>query len=84
MAKKNSNKVSNNQPMFFSSFNYKLIGIAIFLIITGFASMYIENEVEGFISLFISPILIMAGYVIVIFAILKHNRGKQEESGQSS
>ena len=84
MAKKNSNKVSNNQPMFFSSFNYKLIGIAIFLIITGFASMYMENEVEGFISLFISPILIMAGYVIVIFAILKHNRGKQEESGQSS
>lgn len=83
MAKKNS-KVSDKQPMFFSSFNYKLIGIAIFLIIVGFASMYMENEVEGFISLFISPILIMAGYIIVIFAILKHNRGKQEESEQVS
>lgn len=83
MAKKNS-KVTDNQPMFFSSFNYKLIGIAIVLIIVGFFSMYMENEIDGFISLFISPILIMAGYVIVIFAILKHNRGKQEESGQSS
>lgn len=83
MAKKNS-KVTDNQPMFFSSFNYKLIGIAIFLIIVGFFSMYMENEIDGFISLFISPILIMAGYVIVIFAILKHNRGKQEKSGQSS
>jgi uncharacterized Tic20 family protein len=83
MAKKNS-KVTDNQPMFFSSFNYKLIGIAIVLIIVGFFSMYMENEIDGFISLFISPILIMAGYVIVIFAILKHNRGNQEESGQSS
>lgn len=83
MAKKNS-KVTDNQPMFFSSFNYKLIGIAIFLIIVGFSAMYMENEIDGFISLFISPILIMAGYVIVIFAILKHNRGKQEESSQSS
>lgn len=83
MAKKNS-QVSDNQPMFFSSFNYKLIGIAIVLIIVGFLAMYMENEIDGFISLFISPILIMAGYVIVIFAILKHNRGKQEESGQSS
>ncbi|MEO9886082.1 MAG: hypothetical protein ABJR05_05910 [Balneola sp.] len=83
MAQQNR-KVSDNQPMFFSSFNYKLIGIAIFLIIVGFASMYLENEIDGFISLFISPLLIMSGYIIVIFAILKHNRGKQEESGQSS
>ena len=83
MAKKNS-KVSDNQPMFFSSFNYKLIGIAIVLIIIGFFAMYKENEVDGFISLFISPILIMAGYVIVIFAILKHNRGKKEESSHPS
>jgi len=83
MAKKNR-KNTDNHPMFFSSFNYKLIGIAIFLIITGFTAMYIENEIHGFISLFVSPIMIMAGYEIVIFAILKHNRGKQEESGQSS
>lgn len=83
MAKKNS-KATDNQPMFFSSFNYKLIGIAIFLVIIGFFAMYMENEIDGFISLFISPILIMAGYVIVIFAILKHNRGKKEESSHSS
>jgi uncharacterized Tic20 family protein len=81
---KNNTKVTDNQPMFFSSFNYKLIGIAIVLIIVGFFAMYMENEIDGFISLFISPILIMTGYVVVIFAILKHNRGKQEESGQSS
>ncbi len=83
MAKKNR-KSNNDQPMFFSSYNYKLIGVSILLIITGFTAMYMENEVEGFISLYISPILIMAGYVIVIFAILKHKRGDQEEPEQVS
>lgn len=83
MAKKKFQN-EDNHPMFFSSFNYKLIGISIFLIFIGFASMYMENEVNGFISLFISPILIMAGYVIVVFAILKHNRTKKEESEQAS
>ncbi|HAH50712.1 MAG TPA: hypothetical protein DF712_19000 [Balneola sp.] len=83
MAKKNSKNI-DKQPMFFSSFNYKIIGIAIFLIITGFTAMYMENEIDGFISLFISPIMVMSGYVIVIFAILKHNRGEQEESSQPS
>ncbi len=83
MAKQNR-KSNNNAPMFFNSFNYKLIGLSILLIITGFTAMYLENEVQGFISLYISPILIMAGYVIVIFAILKHKRGDQEESEQAS
>jgi uncharacterized membrane protein len=83
MTKKKS-KSNDKHPMFFSSFNYRLIGIAIFLIITGFTAMYMENEIDGFISLFISPIMVMSGYVIVIFAILKHNRGDQEEQSQSS
>lgn len=82
MAKQNRKK-EDNQPMFFSSFNYKLIGIAIFLITFGFAAMYWENEINGFISLFVSPILIMAGYIIVIFAILKHSGTDSEESGSS-
>ena len=70
--------------MFFSSFNYKLIGIAITLILTGFAAMYWENEVQGVISLYVSPLVIMAGYVLVIFAILKHNRPDEEEPTPST
>ncbi|MFN1834324.1 hypothetical protein AB2B38_003590 [Balneola sp. MJW-20] len=64
---------NDTKPMFFSAFNYKLIGLSIFLIVAGFTAMYLENEINGFISLYISPIMVMAGYVIVIFAILKHN-----------
>lgn len=67
---------SNAHSMFFSSFNYRLIGIAILLIVGGFTAMLMENEVKGLISLYISPIVIIVGYIIVIFAIMKHNRKK--------
>ena len=77
---KNSRNRDDKKPMFFSAFNYKLIGIAIALIFTGFAAMYWENEVDGVISLFVSPIVIMAGYVLVIFAIMKHDRTDEEPS----
>ncbi len=39
--------------------------------IIGFTIMRLENEVYGFISLYIAPVLIMAGYITVVFAILK-------------
>ncbi|MEX0721824.1 MAG: hypothetical protein WD059_14210 [Balneolaceae bacterium] len=76
---KRSRKSADNRPMFFSAYNYKLIGLAILLIILGFTAMYLENEVKGFISLFISPIVIMAGYVLVVFAIMKHDRDDETE-----
>ena len=79
MAKGKQRKV-DEKPMFFSAFNYKLIGIAILLIFAGFTAMYIENEVHGFVSLFISPIVIMAGYIVVIFAIMKHDRPEQPDA----
>lgn len=49
------------------------------LIVGGFAAMYLENEVHGFVSLYVSPIVVMAGYVLVIFAIMKHDRQESEE-----
>lgn len=80
---KRGRKTSNSQPMFFSAYNYKLIGIAIFLIFAGFTAMYFENEINGFISLFISPIVIMAGYVLVVFAIMKHDRNDENQVVES-
>jgi len=78
MAKSRFRK-EDKEPMFFSSFNYKLIGLAIGLIAIGFAAMLIENEIHGFISLYVSPIVILTGFTIVVFAILKHDRPDQEE-----
>ncbi len=71
---------ANDNPMFFSAFNYKLIGIAILLIVSGFTAMYLENEIDGVISLYVSPLVILAGYVVVIFAIMKHDRPQESDS----
>ncbi len=69
--------------MIFDSWNYKVMALGLFLVIAGFSAMYIENEVNGFISLYISPIVIMAGYITVVIAILKHDRDTSAASGQS-
>ncbi|HEX6982733.1 MAG TPA: hypothetical protein VF181_08220 [Balneolaceae bacterium] len=79
MAHKRRNAQSNNS-MIFSAWNYKMLSLGLLLVIIGFTAMYIENEVYGFISLFISPIMIMAGYVTVIFAILKGKNGSSVTS----
>lgn len=71
---KNRKRKEDNAPMFFSAFNYKLIGLSIGLIIAGFAAMRLENKVDGIISLYVAPIVVMAGFVLVIFAIMKHDR----------
>lgn len=74
MAKKQQEFKSEKTQMLFSSWNYKVLSAGLLLVITGFTAMYLENEVQGFISLFISPIMIMAGYATVILAIMKHHK----------
>lgn len=64
--------------MLFSGLNYKLMGLGVIFVITGFTAMYLENEVRGFISLYISPILILGGYITIIFAILKRDKESVE------
>jgi hypothetical protein len=77
-------KSSEQKPMIFSSQNYKITGLGVLLVVLGFTAMYLENEVHGIISLYVSPIVILAGYVLVIFAILKRDqdRPETESSGQ--
>ncbi|MFH5831824.1 DUF3098 domain-containing protein [Halalkalibaculum sp. DA3122] len=71
---------SGSDEMFFSSWNYKTLVIGFLLVVVGFTAMYLENEVQGFISLYVSPIVIMAGYITVIFAIMKHDKSKPDSS----
>jgi hypothetical protein len=66
--------------MIFDAWNYKVLALGLFLVIVGFSAMYLENEVEGFISLYVSPIVIMSGYAAVIVAILKHDQSSSETS----
>lgn len=69
--KKNAKIRRESKSMIFSASNYRLLGIGIILIIAGFTAMRIENEVYGLVSLYISPVVILAGYILIIFAILR-------------
>ncbi|SHE42890.1 hypothetical protein SAMN05443144_101276 [Fodinibius roseus] len=74
MVSRNRSRGRKKKPMIFSAWNYKILAVGLLLVIVGFSAMYIENEVKGFISLYLSPVIIMTGYVSVIVAILKHDR----------
>jgi uncharacterized membrane protein HdeD (DUF308 family) len=68
--------------MVFERRNYVLLLIGVALIIVGYVIMRAENEVDGIISLYVAPLLLLAGYLEVIYAILW--RPKHIEEGASA
>ncbi|MCY4158796.1 MAG: hypothetical protein OXE92_02900 [Bacteroidetes bacterium] len=58
------------RSMILSPHNYVLISVGVLAIIIGYAVMRLENEVDGFLSLYVAPLLILGGYLEIIFAIL--------------
>lgn len=77
-ARRTSRTVNRRSAMVFSKTNYALLGACVAAIIVGYALMRIENEVDGFVSLYVSPIILMVGYIGVIVAILY--RPKRQEA----
>lgn len=69
--KKSKRNKKETKPMLFTPLNYKIMGLGVLLVIIGFTAMRIENEVYGIVSLYISPVMILSGYIIVIYSILK-------------
>lgn len=82
MTAKKERKSKVKKPMLFSALNYKLMGLGVLLVVAGFTAMYLENEVYGILSLYISPVVILAGYLTVMIAILK--RGNELSDPQPS
>lgn len=56
--------------MVFARENHRLLVGSILLVIIGFTTMRIENEIDGFLSLYISPILLFLGYIGVFISIM--------------
>lgn len=54
----------------FDQRNYMWLLIGVLCIAFGFTAMRIENEIRGFVSLYIAPVVILAGFAIVAWAIL--------------
>jgi hypothetical protein len=56
----------------FGKKNYRWMIIGIVALVTGFTIMSLDNEQHGFgfLGLTLGPIIVMAGFIIEIFAIL--------------
>lgn len=67
---KSSKRRSRSASLIFERRNYLLLLVGVLLIVVGFLTMYLENAFEGFLSLYVSPILIVGGYAEIIYAIL--------------
>lgn len=63
MKAKNKQSVKFSWP--FKRKNYLLFGVGVFVIIMGYLIMYL-GEVNSFQSLVISPLLLLAGYLVII------------------
>jgi Protein of unknown function (DUF3098) len=64
--------------MVFQRHNYILLLAGLGVVVLGYVMMRVENEVDGFISLYVAPLLILGGYLEIIYAILW--RPKEDQS----
>ena len=70
--------------MVFTRQNYFLLALGVALIIVGYSAMRLENEMDGFISLYVAPLLILGGYLEIIYAILwRPRQGAPDGNGES-
>jgi len=65
-----SSRRKRPSALIFEKRNYMLLLVSVLLIVVGFVAMYLEGTFLGFISLNVSPILIVGGYAGVIYAVL--------------
>lgn len=65
--------------LIFQRRNYVLMIIGVLCVVVGYALMRIENEFQGFISLYVAPLIILAGYAEIIYAILWRPAGDENE-----
>ena len=68
--------------MVFSRANYLLLLLGLLIIVIGYVVMRMENEVDGFISLYIAPILILGGYLEIMYAIVYQSKDRSESEAR--
>lgn len=84
MAKSQSRKVrSVTQNPVFTALNYQLIVVGLVFIFVGFLAMYIENKYDGFVSLYIAPLLILFGFFEIVYAIMKVDKPSDAEDSKN-
>lgn len=60
--------------------NYLLMGVAATLLFLGFGIMALENQIDGFFSLYISPVLVVTGFIVFGLGIIKKPSEEQNQN----
>lgn len=72
MAQKSSSDNNQNQINFvFGRMNYILMLVSIAIVVVGFALMTGETDIYDFRKIVLAPIVVLAGFALGFFAILK-------------
>lgn len=56
--------------MVFTRTNYLLLLLGVVMVVFGYIIMRLDNQVESLVSLYIAPLIILGGYLEIIYAIL--------------
>ncbi|MFY0644782.1 MAG: DUF3098 domain-containing protein [Bacteroidia bacterium] len=82
-SKSSDKKAGQNKPDFhfvFGKKNYQLMLIGIVVIVIGFALMVGTENIYDFRKTTLAPIVVIAGFVIEVFAILKRPDSEDESN----
>lgn len=55
--------------MLLTAYNYKFLLIGILCVVLGFGGMYVDEQQFGIYSLYIAPILVLSGFVLVAISV---------------
>lgn len=71
MAQKNTQNTENNIEFVFGKSNYRLLLISIAVVAAGFILMIGETDIYDFRKTVLAPVVVLSGFVVGFFAILK-------------
>lgn len=69
-SKRRRRRNTSGGTLVFTRHNYVLLALGVALIAAGFALMRIDNQFEGVLSLTVAPLIILGGYLEIIYAIM--------------
>ena len=81
-ARRRSRHPARKALLVFARTNYLILIASVALVVLGYTIMRVENAVDGFLSLYVAPLMILGGYLGVIAAILW--RPKEEPDGEAA
>ena len=81
MPKSSERRARRSGRFIFERRNYVLLAVGVLLVAVGFAVMRIDNQFLGTWSLDVAPLIILAGYLEIIYAILWRPSETDDETG---